>query len=325
MTMSSADLDISVIVATRARSAGCRRLLRAIADQFSFFANIGYEIVLVFDGCPLYEWLPINEIPIRTVVLAEHSGIARARNAGIAAANGELLAFLDDDCVPASTWLAELVRMSAQYPQHVAFGGKVIGTDRHNLYSQLRDVVYYWETFGAWYLDPSATSDVIGGPYVNGGNSAYRRPSLVQAGGFEPILPAYSDVELGRRLHLACRAVLSPGMAILHDHPSGFRQYMLRCWRSGRARALLWAHRGYQQDSPATVARAVVTNILWNNIAHRRRRVDASAAVVVSVLLCQEVVHGIGYALTLARSRRRSGDRPGDRVDGPPDTRGVSG
>jgi len=260
-------IDISVIVATRGRQRGCQRLTGAVADQFLRVPETSYELLLVFDGCEVYDWVNPADAHIRVRVLHEHSGIARARNAGIAAARGELLAFLDDDCVPAVTWLADLLRMSHEYPECVAFGGKVIGTDTVNLYAQLRDAVYYYETFGAWYLDPLAAGDVVGAPYVNGGNSAYRRRALLESGGYDEILPAYSDVELGRRLRLEQRAVLCSSMAIHHDHPADFRQYMIRCWHSGSARALLWSCRGYRQDSPAAVAGAIVANIVWNNLS----------------------------------------------------------
>ncbi|MFK0047858.1 glycosyltransferase family 2 protein [Streptomyces sp. NPDC090741] len=304
---------VSIIVAT-ARDSGCQRLVQAVRAQFAASPETSYEIVLVLDGCPRYPWLTGVEDDMRVIVLSQRLGIARARNTGINASRGGLLAFLDDDCVPADTWLPELLRMSAEYRSSTAFGGRVIATAPSNLYSQLRDGVYYYETFGAWYTDGSSSEDVLGAPYVNGGNCAYRREALLGSGGFDALLPAYSDVELGRRLALAKRAVLSPRMAIHHDHPSAFRQYMIRCWRSGRARAVLWWHRGYRQDSPLAVGRTVAANLVWHNAVHRRRRITASPVRVVAVLTCQEIIHGIGYAYALLGSlvgRRRAGDCSG--------------
>jgi GT2 family glycosyltransferase len=323
MTAPEDRVDISVIVATRGREKGCRRLARAVAAQFAKAPHLSWELLLVLDGCPVYGWVDAADMPIKSHQLPERLGIARARNAGISAAAGDLLAFLDDDCVPAHAWLTELQRLSRTYPDHVAFGGPVVGTDTGNLWSQLRAAVYYYETFGAWYVDQRAREDCLGAPYVNGGNSAYRRGPLVEADGFDPVLPAYSDVELGRRLHLQDKAVLSPGMAILHDHPSTFRAYMQRCWRSGAARGLLWTRRRYPQDAPGAVARAVITNIVWNNAAHRRRRVNAPPFQVVGALLCQEIVHGLGYAFTTLTGTRRGGDARGGvaataRRGGPP-------
>ncbi|WP_159057231.1 glycosyltransferase family 2 protein [Streptomyces scabiei] len=305
---------MSIIVAT-ARDTGCLRLVQAVREQFAASPETSYEIVLVLDGCPRYSWLSDSHDDIRTLVLPQRLGIARARNIGIDASRGQLLAFLDDDCVPAESWLPELLRMSTDHRDRTAFGGRVIGTDPLNLYGQLRDGVYYYETFGAWYTADSSSADVMGAPYVNGGNCAYRREALLGSGGFDALLPAYSDVELGRRLALHERAVLSPRMAIHHDHPGDFRQYMIRCWRSGRARAVLWRYRDYRQDSPFAVSRAIAANLMWNNAVHRRRRITASPVRVVAVLTCQEIVHGIGYAHALLGSitgRRGSRSRAGD-------------
>ena len=308
--MTARCIDLSVVITTRHREAGCRRLVEALVRQFAADPDCAYEIVLVVDGHGAYPWTAAADV--RTIVLEQRHGIARARNIGIGEARGALIGFLDDDCVPVGSWLAAVRRMSAQYPEHVAFGGPVIGTEPDNLFSRLREQVYYRETFGTGYVDPGAREDFTG-PYVNGGNAVYRREALVAAGGFDEALPAYSDVELGRRMNLAAGAVLSPAMAIDHDHPSTLRAYLERCLRSGRARAILW-RRGYRQDTPARVLAAICTHLLWTNPVDRRRHVGAWPARTIAVLTCQELAHGIGYAKELAGALGR-GRNPG-RLDG---------
>lgn len=260
------------------------------------------EIVLIFDGCGRYDWVR-EQRPYKVVLLPCQLGIARARNTGLDRAGSQIVAFLDDDALPADTWLSSLLRGLATYPHHVAFGGRVIGHDGTNLYSQLRDLVYYFETFGSWYVSDSDPSDMPGTPYVNGGNAAYRRPALVSAGGFNHVLPAYSDVEMGRRLDLRANGVLLAGMSIRHDHPAAFQTYMERCLRSGKARALIWRGRHYPEHSPRAVLGAVIRNIVWVNYA-RSRRLSGHRLRAAAVLFCQEVAHGCGYTASLFQHRQ---------------------
>jgi GT2 family glycosyltransferase len=317
MTTGSPGATLSVVIATRNRSEGCRRLCAALEAQLHDCADAGAEIVLVFDGCEPYAWAAPSGL-YRCIHLASRRGIAGARNTGVRQACGDILAFLDDDAVPVAGWVAAVLAAFCTYPQMIAFGGRVIGSDQHNLYAQLRDQVYYRETFGEWYTDSSAPGDLIGPPYVNGGNSAYRRQAVVEAGGFDSELPAYSDVDLGRRLHLDRRAALLAGMTIHHDHPSSFTEYMRRCYRSGRARGLLWSRRRYPQEAPGRVTRTILANVIWNNVIHRARRVAAGRAQAALVLCCQEVLHGVGYALSLVSARRVRGHRAGSGPDDAP-------
>jgi cellulose synthase/poly-beta-1,6-N-acetylglucosamine synthase-like glycosyltransferase len=60
--------------------------------------------------------------PTAKVVLETAQGAGPARNAGVAASRGEVLAFLDSDCVPEPDWIAEGV---AALQRHDFVGGQV--------------------------------------------------------------------------------------------------------------------------------------------------------------------------------------------------------
>ncbi|MDB5453443.1 MAG: glycosyl transferase family 2, partial [Caulobacteraceae bacterium] len=50
-----------------------------------------------------------------SLVVVSEKGAGPARNGGVATTRGEVLAFIDSDCVPEAAWLAEGVRALATY------------------------------------------------------------------------------------------------------------------------------------------------------------------------------------------------------------------
>ena len=91
----SPDPLVSVIIPTRDRPALAVRAVRSALGQT--YAN--HEIVVVDDGSTLPLRLPrdLEDARVRTVRLGTTVGAGGARNAGVQASTGTLLAFLDDD------------------------------------------------------------------------------------------------------------------------------------------------------------------------------------------------------------------------------------
>ena len=117
---------ISIIVPT------CRRPEALGVDVRSIFAQQGFapgelELVVV-DNDPSGSARPAFDalLPQATLpcvyVHAPIPGVAQARNAGMAAARGEMVAFLDDDEEAPSHWLAALVSAQAKFGAAVVFG-----------------------------------------------------------------------------------------------------------------------------------------------------------------------------------------------------------
>ena len=117
---------ISIIIPTQRRPGPLARAARsAFAQQGVDAADV--ELVVVDNdaagsAAPAVEALGAESpFPVR-YVHEPASGVANARNAGMAAATGALIAFLDDDEEAPSGWLAALVEVQRRFDADVVFG-----------------------------------------------------------------------------------------------------------------------------------------------------------------------------------------------------------
>ena len=64
-------------------------------------------------------------------------GVSRARNAGMTAASGDIIAFLDDDAIAADDWLVFIERAFSKDPRVAIVAGAI-----HHMVEDRTDVVY---------------------------------------------------------------------------------------------------------------------------------------------------------------------------------------
>lgn len=103
-------MDVSVVVPARNAAATLPETLRALAAQE---LDGGYEVILVDDGSTDATGALASAAGARVVRHEQARGSAAARNAGVAVASANVLAFTDADCAPAPGWLAAGLRALA--------------------------------------------------------------------------------------------------------------------------------------------------------------------------------------------------------------------
>ncbi len=166
------------------------------------------------------------------VVETEHRGLSHARNAGIARASGEIVAFLDDDAYPDCDWLHYLAA-SFREERYAGVGGPNIPPADEPL---VADCVAAAPGGPIHVLVSDREAE-----HVPGCNMAFRKSALEEIGGFdERFWAAGDDVDVCWRLQEAGGTLgFSAGAVVMHRRRDSVRRYLKQQYGYGKAEALL--------------------------------------------------------------------------------------
>jgi GT2 family glycosyltransferase len=230
---------VSVVVPTRNRTAQLLDCVRSLLAQG--YPSDSYELIVVHNGpgggvpAELGELAHESERPpVRCLELARADANA-ARNAGVAAAGGEIVCFVDDDAVAPSEWLGALVAGVLRNPQAGCVGGPIKARFEH---APPRTCDKH-ELAGAAF-DAGDSDKELGG--VWGSNMAVPRSGFELAGEFREGLAFGQDWEWQQRLQAAGgQVVYVPDAWLWHRRsrsdlriPTLLREFVVRGWVEGR-------------------------------------------------------------------------------------------
>ena len=203
---------VSVIIVSRGRPDALRLCLLGLS-QLSY---PDFEVIVVADtasAAGIDESLTIKHVPF------EPPNISAARNAGIAVAAGNIIAFIDDDAVPEPTWLTYLTAPFAQ-ENVAAAGGYVIGRNGISYQWMARMVFPDGE---ATDIDPAPVeTTILTGEQgraikTEGTNMAVRRDVLHQLGGFDEAFAFFLDeTDLNMRIAAMGLSTAIVPLALVH-------------------------------------------------------------------------------------------------------------
>jgi GT2 family glycosyltransferase len=219
-------VDLSIIVCTRNRRDSLKACLDSIALSLSAISDITTEIVVVDNGSRdgtgdlLRSWATAAACSM-TVVEEAKGGLARARNRGVAAATGRLLAFTDDDCRLSRTHLRDLVSHDRVDSEPVVRGGRVELGDPQDLPCTIKS------NMERRRLDrrQRMTLDIAPAGFILGCNMAMRRVVFDKLGSFDERFGAGAAFKSGEDTDFVLRAYFAgipveyvPDMVVYHFH-----------------------------------------------------------------------------------------------------------
>lgn len=243
--------DLSVVLCTDGRGPHLADAIRAVLESCSAASPMSPELVIVDNSSA-------GDLHVRDdvsglvgadgrarIVRAPVRGLSRARNRGIAAARGPLIAFTDDDTIVDAEWLPEIVRgfrdgRGEDDPSIWCVTGRTtafdLDTDVHRWFEEAISfdkgpVAHVWDGRGG--VPDSEGAGLVRPPlypwpagcFGSGNNMAFRASAFRETGGFAEELGAGRATRGGEDLDMFRLVVLSggkiayrPGASARHHH-----------------------------------------------------------------------------------------------------------
>jgi cellulose synthase/poly-beta-1,6-N-acetylglucosamine synthase-like glycosyltransferase len=218
---------ISVIVCTY----NGQRTIRECLEGLLRLRYPDYEVIVVNDGSKDKTAAIVREYDVRRIS-TENRGLSAARNVGLSAATGEIVAYIDDDACPDPDWLLYLAS-AFRNSDYAAIGGPNIPFPNDGF---VANCVAH-APGGPTHILISDTE----AEHIPGCNMAFRRSCLEAVGGFDPQFRiAGDDVDLCWRLQKrGWKLGLAHSATVWHHCRSSVKTYLKQQWNYGVAEALL--------------------------------------------------------------------------------------
>jgi GT2 family glycosyltransferase len=239
-------------------------------------------------------------------------GLGGARNSGVAASSGSIVAFLDDDAVASPQWLASLVERYRE-PEVAGVGGSIEPT-----WEQERPAWFPREfdwVVGCTYLGmPEAAQEVRN---LHGCNMSFRRQLLDELGGFR-LGYGCDETELCIRLRQRWplkKLLYLPEAKVFHHVPHSrtrFRRFVSRCYFEGGSKAVVTRLVGQDHGlaSERRYTRTVLPAGVQRGFGDLLHRGDTSGAARAAAIVAGFASTTAGYtaaSFSIEKAARRRG------------------
>jgi GT2 family glycosyltransferase len=217
----------SVVVCTRN---GAKTLRDCLAGLFELDYP-DFEVLVVDDGSTDATRAIADAFPCR-VINSGGRGLSHARNRGLQASTGEIVAYLDDDARPDPHWLT-YIASTLRATDHAGVGGPNIAPVDSPLVARCVDQ--------APGLPTHVLLDDRVAEHIPGCNMAFRRDRLDAIGGFDPqFRTAGDDVDVCWRLQAHGWTLgFNAAAMVFHRRRQSVRRYLRQQFGYGTAEALL--------------------------------------------------------------------------------------
>lgn len=176
-------MDLSLIICTRNRSAQLEGCLTSLSQLQS---SSEWELIIVDNNSTDNTQEVINRYRNRLhqnfkLITEPSPGLGKARNAGLKAASGRIIAFTDDDCYPQQDLIETYINCFNEDATLGFCGGRVLLFDKTDYPITIQESTDH-QYFTSDQVVPAGT--------IHGANFAFLHEALTKIGGFDPLFGA---------------------------------------------------------------------------------------------------------------------------------------
>ena len=215
--------NVSVIIPSYNSAPHIRQCLNALQSQIT---TCSYEVILVDSSQDETREIVTEEFPgVRLFHFHERCSVGKARNIGVEKARGEIVLFLDTDCIPEPTWIHDMSHAIQRHEVDGVGGGVENGTPTNLMGS----IGFYLEFFR--FLAHKGTPYQT--PFVMGGNSGFRR-AVCQSLPFNNLSVGDDFLFAWKLVQQKKELLFLPSAAVRHMNKTGFRKVLGYQYQLGR-------------------------------------------------------------------------------------------
>jgi len=198
------------------------------------------EIVVVDGGSSDRTIQIVSNYPNLKLITTK-CNISEGRNIGIRNSTGDIVAFIDGDCVAETDWIRNIVRYFLEDSETGVVGGPYIPLGNGGIvqsYSALYQGSYFPKTSGFTTYS-----------HIASGNVAIRREIVGKIGGFDPEADQFEDEDINYRISkLGLKLFFADDARVFHKYRESFRDVSEVTIRRSKANVEFnKKHRRYRQ------------------------------------------------------------------------------
>jgi len=210
------------------------RTMRQCLESLTKLTYPNCEVIIVDDGSRDRTAEIAMDYPQFRLIRQPNKGLSAARNVGLHAARGDIIAYTDSDCVVDPHWLTLMIRGMTE-GRFDACGGPNYAPHEEGRIE------------GSVAASPGAPCHVLAGEtvaeHIAGCNMVFSKSALLKVGGFDPqFTSAGDDVDIcWRMLDAGLKIGYCPSAFVWHFRRNTIRAYYGQQRGYGRAEAMLYA------------------------------------------------------------------------------------